>query len=172
MTESSDIFLRTPDETDVDLLHSWENNIEFRQYSSFQKSYSIEEIKSFVNTIKNIRENKQFRMMICLKKSNQSIGTVDLYDIDFEGKIAGVGILIADKQNRRNGFATQALESTAVFAREKLGLNRLFCEITTDNIHSQKLFEKVGFGSKTVRKNAYNIDSIPTDVYFYEKNIL
>lgn len=171
MIKESDIILRPPDETDVDLLYKWENNAEFSQYSSSQKNYSLEEIKSFIRSIKDIRANKQFRLMICLKKSNQVIGTVDLYEIDFEEKSAGVGILIADKYNRRRGFATQALVSATSFAREKLRLNQLFCEITTDNIESQKLFRKAGFGSKTLRKNAYIIDSIPVDVYFYEKNI-
>jgi diamine N-acetyltransferase len=171
MNESFNIFLRPPEESDLHLLFEWENNKEFDEFTSLENSYTIDEIDAFIRSVKNIKENKQFRFMICQKELSQAIGTVDIYDIDFLEQKAGIGILIAKSEHRRKGYALQALELTSLFAKDKIGLTSLFCEIRTNNINSQKLFEKAGFSSKSLRKNAYNIDSVPVDVYFYEKNI-
>ncbi len=171
MNNLFNIILRPPQESDLQLLFEWENNKEFDEFSSIESSYTIDEIESFIRSVKNIKANKQFRFMICDKESSQAIGTVDIYDIDFHKERAGIGILIAKSEHRRKGFALQALDLTSTFAKDKLGLAHLFCEINVENVASQNLFEKAGFGSKSLRKNAYNIDSVPVDVYFYEKNI-
>lgn len=171
MSNSEPIFLRPPDDRDIELLYDWENTQEFHEFSSIQVSYSREEIKEFISTIKEVNANKQFRLMICLRASDHPIGTVDLYEINFTNMSAGIGILLAEKSKRRKGYATTAIKLCVEFAKKKLSLEKLYCEIKPDNTASQDLFEKAGFGSKTLRKNAYYIDSMPVDVYFYEKNI-
>lgn len=171
MNDELTIFLRPPEHKDLEILFNWENNADFNQFSSHKNSYSKEEIAAFIRTNKNIRENKQFRLMICEQSSKKCLGTVDLYDIDPSKKEAGIGILIAEEHDRKNGYASQALALAEVFAREKLSLKSLFCEIGVDNTPSIGLFEKAGYKSKTFIKNKYIIDSVPVDVYFYSKNI-
>lgn len=165
------IFLRPPELEDLELLYKWENNANFQQFSSHKNNYSKEEISDFIKTNKNIRENQQFRLMICEQSTKKRLGTVDLYDIDTAKKQAGIGILIAEKQDRKRGYASQALGLAEIFAREKLSLKELFCEISIDNRPSIRLFEKAGYKSKTFIKNKYIIDSVPVDVYFYSKSI-
>jgi diamine N-acetyltransferase len=171
MNNELDIFLRPPEIRDVNLLHLWENNLEFSQFSSLGQSYSAKDIESFIRSNKEIRENKQFRLMICVRESKECIGTVDLYAIDFSEKDAGVGVLIADKSYRRKGVAKQALALIADFSRKRLGLRSLYCEIEVSNTPSISLFENAGYGSKSLRKSEHIIDTVPVDVYFYRKNI-
>ncbi len=75
----------------------------------------------------------------------QTIGSIDLFDIDNLHQRAGVGILIADKENRRQGYASQALKALIEYCSEVLLLHQLYCNIDEDNESSIRLFQKRGF---------------------------
>jgi diamine N-acetyltransferase len=168
---SSDIFLRTPDLSDAENLFEWENDLNFKEFSSHKQQYSRREIDLFIRNNENIKANLQYRLMICKKEQKNAIGTIDLYEIDFAKGSAGVGILIADEHDRKKGFALSALELLQQFAKESLGLDHLFCEINKENEPSISLFKKAGFGQKNNMKIDNENESLDKDVYFYEKNL-
>ena len=92
----------------------------------------------------DIYTTKQLRLIICLV-DGRAIGCIDLFDFDPRNLRAGVGILIADKAERKKGYASESLKILKKYCKEKLNLHQLFCHITTDNKDSIKLFEKQGF---------------------------
>ena len=78
---------------------------------------------------------------------------VDLYDVDFEKGSAYVGVLIAEKQQRKKGFARQALLSIAQYAKKELKLVKLKATIQSRNEASIALFESLDYlrsGEKTL----------------------
>jgi diamine N-acetyltransferase len=169
--DSSNIFLRPPDLSDAEKLIEWENDLNFKQFSSHKQQYSRREIDLFIQNNENIKSNLQYRLMICTTQHKNAIGTIDLYEIDFAKGSAGVGILIANSSDRKRGFALSALELLQQFAKESLGLYHLYCEISEKNESSIRLFKKAGFEQKNNMKIDNENASLDKDVYFYEKNL-
>ena len=145
MLKSDRVFLRKLQETDVDFIFEWENNIDFWKVSGTTKPFTKQEISEFVAGEHNILENKQIRYVICLIENNKAIGTIDLFEYNKSKQLAGVGILIADKLYRQKGYADEALKLIANYCSNELNIVTIFCNIFKDNIHSIRLFEKNGF---------------------------
>jgi diamine N-acetyltransferase len=73
-----------------------------------------------------------------------AVGAVDLFEVDPLHRRAGVGILV-NLPYREKGVAGQAMEILVKYAFETLNLHQLYCNISADNAHSIRLFEKLGF---------------------------
>lgn len=140
--------LRSLEPNDIDLLYSWENDSSIWQLSNTLTPFSKHIIKQFIdNSHQDIFQLKQLRLMI--EKTNEleieTIGTIDLFDFDPMHKRAGIGILIAHSQNRKKGYASDALDVLIEYSFQTLQLHQLYCNITEDNTVSIKLFESKGF---------------------------
>jgi diamine N-acetyltransferase len=155
--ENNTIILRALEPGDVDLLYRWENDPENWFVSNTRTPFSREVIRKYVEeSHKDIYEQKQLRLMIQLKsppaEQGITIGAIDLFDFDPYHLRAGVGILIAEKEQRSRGLASDALQLLVEYAFGVLGLHQLYCNIAADNKTSIGLFTKAGFvqtGEKT-----------------------
>ena len=79
--------------------------------SNTQTPYSRFLINQYLeNAHQDIYEAKQLRLAICLNNSYEAIGLIDLFDFDPKNNRAGIGILIQEKNNRINGFGSEALQ--------------------------------------------------------------
>ena len=147
--ESNIIKLRALEPSDIDLIYNWENNSSNWLVSNTLTPFSKYILKKYINnSYKDIFEAKQLRLMIDLKTENtifKTIGTIDLFDYDSYHYRAGVGILIAEKNDRHQGFANEALKVLINYAFNTLYLHQLYCNITKDNASSLKLFTNLGF---------------------------
>ncbi len=165
------IYLRPPKKEDAAVLLSWENDPNNRVYSSEKAIYTEAEILAFIEDANNVRENKQLRLMICLRKEDKPIGAIDLFDIDFYHQRAGIGILIAEEKHRRKNYASLAINLVETFAQKKLDLIQLHCLIQLNNNPSIKLFEKCAFSRIGELKNWFKRENKWYDAYFYQKMI-
>lgn len=168
MQDSESISLRALEPDDIELLYDWENNRDIWRISNTQVPFSKYILQKYIeNSHLDIYQTKQLRMMIDLKedKGKRTIGCVDLFDFDPYHARAGIGILIADKEDRNRGHAQMALNEIVKYAFNYLHLHQLYCNITIDNTPSLKLFEKSGFkiiGTKKdwIKNNDGYIDEI------------
>lgn len=148
------IKLRAPEPEDLDLLYKWENDTEIWQISNTISPFSKYTLRKYIeNSHRNIFETGQLRFMIDLRSSGKTIGTIDLFDFDPFHQRAGIGILIADKSERRQGNAEMALKCLINYCFDHLKLHQLYCNITADNHASIKLFEKIGFKEAGIKKD-------------------
>tara|TARA_B110000263_G_C14992143_1_gene366475 strand:+ start:23 stop:520 length:498 start_codon:yes stop_codon:yes gene_type:complete len=143
--KSTNIFLRELQSTDVDFILDCENNSENWEVSGTTQPFTKQEITEFVDAKHDIYLNEQIRYVICINDLKTPIGTVDLFEFDEQTKSAGIGILIADKDSRRKGFAYEALNLISDYCRNELSVVNLFCNIQKNNTASIRLFEKNGF---------------------------
>ncbi|HZH85873.1 MAG TPA: GNAT family N-acetyltransferase [Brumimicrobium sp.] len=171
MLKGKRIYLRQIEETDVNILLLWENDTENWRYSESEAPFSLHQLQHYVKNASHVRQNEQLRFIICLNENDKAIGTVDLFKIDFKNMRAGVGILIADPENRQKGYAQEALSLLENFASIKLSLDQLYCEIQSDNEGSIQLFVKAGFIQTGTKKNWYKFKDKTIDAYFYQKFI-
>lgn len=150
--KGENVFLRAIEPSDIDVLYEWENDPANAELSSTQTPFSRFVLEQYITSAhEDIYTAKQLRLIIC-DKENKAIGSIDLFDFDPNHLRAGVGILIADKSDRRKGIASEALAILANYCFETLNLHQLYCNIMTDNEGSILLFQKHGFQITGIKK--------------------
>jgi diamine N-acetyltransferase len=142
------LLLRAIEPGDIDWLYKWENDGSLWHLGNTFAPFSRFVLEQYLlNAQNDIFTNKQLRLMIDLKSTNdpcESIGSIDLFDFDPFHRRAGVGILIVANE-RNKGYASEALELLKNYAFSTLSLHQLYCNIGSDNANSQDLFKKHGF---------------------------
>jgi diamine N-acetyltransferase len=140
------ISLRALEPEDLEVLYSWENNPSIWHLSGTLVPYSRYVLRQYLeNAHKDIYELKQVRLIIELNLEKRPVGAIDLFDFDPYHRRAGVGILVADASDRGKGYASEALETLKDYSFRVLGLHQLWCNISSGNQASMKLFKKAGF---------------------------
>lgn len=135
--------LRAPEPEDVDRLYIWENDPGMWRYGYSPAPLSRHQIWEYVNrSDSDPIAVGQLRLM--MQASDETVGAVDLYDIDMRDRRAFVGIMTAPSF-RRQGFAIEALRLMADYCRDNLGLSRIAATVAEDNTASLELFEKAGY---------------------------
>ena len=96
LLENNQLKLRALEPTDLELLYKWENDTEIWNISSTLNPFSKYVLHQYIeNSHRDLIESKQLRLIIETKEEKpSSIGTIDLFDIDFYHKRAGIGILM------------------------------------------------------------------------------
>jgi diamine N-acetyltransferase len=146
------ITLRAIEPSDIEVLYAWENDTENWNVSNIQAPFSRFVLEQYIASAhEDIYTAKQLRLMIC-NKENTAVGNIDLFDFDANHLRAGIGILIADKSDRRKGYASEALSLLIDYCFETLNLHQVYCNITTDNESSVLLFQKHGFLITGIKK--------------------
>ena len=166
----TNIFLRALEPADVDVLYKWENDPENWLVSNTQTPYSRFVLEQYLASAhQDIYSVKQLRLMICTINDNRAIGAIDLFDFDPHNQRAGIGILIAEKNDRKKGNASEALEILIQYGFEVLNVKQLYCNITADNENSMVLFQKLGFEVSGNKKQWIREGNIFKDEYILQK---
>lgn len=169
LLESEHIKLRVLEPHDADLIYTWENNPDNWKVSHTQIPFSKYTIEQYVNSIQDIYTTKQLRFIICKKsENNKPIGCIDLFDFDPFHNRAGVGILIADMEERGKGYATESLKLLKEYAFKILCLTQLYCEVALSNENSFELFTNNGFNVVGIKKAWNRVPTGYEDVYFMQ----
>lgn len=169
LLDSENIKLRVLEPEDAELIYAWENNPENWEVSHTLIPFSKYTIEQYVNSIQDIYTTKQLRFIICKKnENNKAIGCIDLFDFEPFHNRAGVGILIADKEERGKGYASEALSLLKVYAFKILCLTQLYCEVAVSNEKSFELFTQNGFVVIGIKKAWHRIPNGYEDVYFMQ----
>jgi diamine N-acetyltransferase len=155
------ILLRAIEARDIDALYAWENDTDHWRVSNSQTPFSRDILTRYIETAHlDIYSVKQLRLIImehpndsASLKVPKTVGCIDLFDFDPNHLRAGIGILIADKHDRKKGHASEALTLLINYCFEFLNLHQLYCNIAVDNEPSILLFKKHGFEITGVKKD-------------------
>ncbi|HER08677.1 MAG TPA: N-acetyltransferase, partial [Bacteroides sp.] len=140
------ISLRALEPEDLEILYRWENDTGLWHLSNTLVPYSRFLLKEYLeHSRKDIFELKQLRLIIELNEDRRPLGAIDLFDFDPFHRRAGVGILIAEKSDRKQGYAREALETLKEYSFRVLKLHQLYCNIGSGNPESLNLFKAAGF---------------------------
>ena len=144
--ENRTISLRAPEPEDLDILYLWENNTDVWRISGTLVPFSRYILKQYLDHAhQDIFETKQVRFIIQLNENKRPVGAIDLFDFDPHHRRAGIGILIAERSDRRKGYAREALETLMDYCNRILHLHQIYCNIASGNTESMHLFESAGF---------------------------
>ena len=144
MLRGENINLRALEPSDLDVLYNWENDTSIWKVSQTIAPFSKNILAKYLeNAHQDIFTAKQLRLMI--EKDNTPIGTIDLFDFDPVNLRCGIGIWIVDEENRRKGYAKEALTLIIKYAFSNLHLNQIYCNISSRNQASINLFGSLDF---------------------------
>lgn len=144
--ESDLIRLRAMEPEDINILYKWENDTDIWRVSNTIAPFSKHTLQQFIeNQQCDIYETRQLRLIIESKAQGKPVGAIDLFDLDPYNCRAGVGILIYDKRDQRQGYASHAVSILIGYCFQVLNINQLYCNIPSHNIHSLALFKSKGF---------------------------
>lgn len=139
--KKTDLTIRPIDSTDIDQVLSWENNPELWEVSQNESEYSREDIVNLIEELKDFKKCKQARWIIGLE--NHPIGTIDVFNVDFNSNSCEVGVFI-EKEYRKSGYGLMALR--LVELEDKLiSMNSIKAKIFEQNQMSINLFLKAGY---------------------------
>jgi len=144
MLKGDHIILRALEPQDLELLYKWENDIDIWKVSQTITPFSKHLLSKYLdNAHLDIYTVKQLRLII--EFNNKPIGTIELFDFDPTHNRAGLGIWIVHHEDRRKGYAKEALNLLIDYSFNKLHLNQLYCNISASNQASINLFSSLDF---------------------------
>lgn len=148
------IYLRALEPEDLEFVYALENDENIWTVSNTQTPYSKFLIRQYLeNAHQDIYEAKQLRLAICKNSDATVLGLIDLFEFDPMNNRAGIGIVIQNEQDRKQGFGKEALELLIKYTFTKLNLHQLFANIGTKNKSSLQLFTTFGFQKIGVKKD-------------------
>jgi len=143
------VTIRAVEPEDLELLYLWENDRTVWYVSNTLVPFSRYQLKLYIESDPgNIHAHQQLRMMIDSReagKQARAVGSIDLFDFNPIHQRAGIGILIASADDRRQGYAYGAVLQMIEYCRKVFFLHQLYCNVAVSNIASIKLFGKAGF---------------------------
>jgi len=151
--ENDKIRLRALEPEDLDRLYLWENNPLLWDVGNTRNPYSRFILKQYIlQSDKDIYENKQLRLMMVSTETGETVGTVDLFDLDIHHSRVALGLFV-DPTFQGKGYARASLHVVEDYVFNFLKINQLYCHISETNTASRLLFEKEGYETNGILKN-------------------
>jgi len=166
------IVLRALEPEDIDLLYKWENDTSLWVVSNSKAPFSRHLLARYLkDATRDVYEQKQVRFII-QSSELQPVGAVDLFDFDPYHQRAAVGILIHKTEDRRHGYALDALLALENYSLNILGLRQLSACISETNTASIHLFEKAGYKVTGIKKQWLRTPTGWNDEWFLQKMLV
>lgn len=162
------VYLRALEPEDLDLVHKIENNEDFWEISATQTPYSKFLIRQYLeNAHRDIYDIKQLRLVICTKR-HRAVGLIDVFDLEPKDQRAAIGILIANKKDRKKGYGSESLSLLCEYCFKYLGLHQLYANVTAENTNSMRIFENNGFRKVGLKKDWTMFNGKFKDEFLYQ----
>lgn len=171
MLNGTKIKLRRVEKEDAFRLMLWENNVDHWKVSGTEIPFSLDEINLYIEQAQNFKASGQLRLMIDLINEEDTVGCVDLFDMNFRHKRAGVGILINNIEDRNKGYAKEALQLLENYVKNMFHFEQLFANIQEDNHTSILLFKQLGYVQAGAKKDWYIFGDQRVNELFFQKII-
>ncbi len=153
MLSNHQITLRALEPEDLDLLYHWENNSEVWEVSNTHTPMSKFILANYIKSSDaDIWEKKELRLMI-EDIQHKAVGTIEVFDFDPYHQRAGLGIIIFEKADRRNGIASSAIQLIKEYLKNEIGVYQVYANIASNNQASIKLFEQLNFQKIGLKKH-------------------
>lgn len=162
------IALREMCDDDLELLFDWENRPELDYLGNEHQPLTEAQISNFINhSTGDIYTDGQLRLMI--DSNGKTVGCIDLFEFDEYNQRAGVGILIAETKDRKNGYAKEALNLLTNYCFEVMNFRQVYCHIPVDNEASLNLFLSCGFEQSGKNRDWVKKGRVFIDAVFMQK---
>ena len=120
----------------------WMNDVDICSNFRFKAgTKTTADVMQFIRDSK-LRENNYHFAIV--NESDEYLGTVSLKEIEIAASTAEYAIVLR-KCAQKTGAGRYATEQILKFAFQKLGLNKVYLNVFSDNIHARGFYEHLGF---------------------------
>jgi RimJ/RimL family protein N-acetyltransferase len=158
--------LRAIERGDIPILVGWFNDPEVRQHLILYEPLSREKEEHWFDALLDMKDRYFFIIEIQKGEQWASIGTVDLFRVDWKNRVVNFGITIGEKIYWGKGYGSDATCTALLFAFHELNLYRVEWEVFEENLRAIRCYEKIGFQHEGTRRKAFFRDGSNHDVYF------
>lgn len=167
--ENDILYLRAVEPEDLDKLYVWENDPLIWDAGNTRNPYSKFALRQYIsNSVQDIYESKQLRLMIVEKESEIVVGTVDLFDFDIHHSRLALGLFV-DRKFQGKGYASNALYLVEDYVFKYLKVHQLYCQIASKNVASIQMFEKENFFKTGLLKDWVNTAEGFDDIVVFQQ---
>lgn len=156
------IKLRLMTEEDTENIVKWRNNVRVRNNFIYQKPFTKEGHKYWIDTY--VKSGAVVQFIIEESATSRPVGSVYFRDIDKEHKKAEYGIFIGEDDAVGKGYGTQAAKLAIQYGFKVLKLHKIMLRVFADNIGAVKSYEKAGFVKEAYLKDDVCINGIFKDM--------
>ncbi|MED1797459.1 GNAT family N-acetyltransferase [Brevibacillus porteri] len=150
--QSEKIYLRKMTGEDVDVYHTWRNDVEvMRTTSPSMDVYTWDDTSGFVNQV-ILQASSSKSYMIVDSHTNRPIGITSLIQIDLKNRNAECIIDIGEKEFWGKGYAREALKLLLDYAFLEMNLHRVSLRVFSFNEKAIKLYDKLGFKQEGISR--------------------
>ncbi|MEC0240380.1 GNAT family protein [Paenibacillus dokdonensis] len=163
----SRIILREYRKEDLESMRLWVNNPEITNNLSdvFLYPHSQNATESYLNSLlEGKTEQKGF--VIADKETEEYIGQIDLFHIDWKNRSTEMGIVIGNPKLHNKGYGSEAIQLIQKFIFLQLNLNRLQLEVHDFNDRAKKCYLKCGFKEEGRLRQKHFSNGQYTDVVY------
>lgn len=167
--QGKQVYLRpiTDSEEDTNNIIRWRNSDTVRPYFIYQKPFTVEGHKNWLET--EIFAGKGFQFMVHRKEDDKPIGCTYLRDYDANARKAEYGVFLGEADERGKGIGKEALMLTLQFVFEDLKLHKVYARAFADNMPSIQCFLKCGFEQEAYLKDEEYVNGRYRDIVFLAK---
>ena len=135
--------IRPVQKSDIQYIHWLENLQEYWYINEHPGPFSLEDIQDYFYPPKDYRVYKQQRWMIY--HTQEPVGVIDVFNLNFDTKQIGMGILIPSIENHNKGIGAVAIRQILALLKKDNEVKRVQALIDLTNLASIRLFEKCNF---------------------------
>lgn len=133
--------LHPPDPDDAPRLVEWINRPEMREKLLFTYPIPVHEEREWL-----AHAGGESTVLLSIRAADDArlLGMIDLREIDWRSRVAGLGLFIGDEGERGRGAGAEAVELLVGYAFGTLGLDRVWLEVFDGN-PAERLYRRLGF---------------------------
>lgn len=165
--DASRVSLRWISRADTDAFFAIYSHPEVMRYWS---TPPLADREAAANLIKKIQEDWKRRAIlkwgIALRTNNQLIGSLTLFNLDFNHRRAEVGYALG-REYWGQGYMNEALMALLKHAFEVLELHRIEADVDPRNAASIKTLERLGFQREGYLRERWQINGEVQDAFYY-----
>ena len=163
------VYLRpiTDSEEDTNNIIRWRNSETVRPYFIYQKPFTVEGHKKWLET--EIFSGKGFQFIVHRIEDGMAIGCAYFRDYDKECRKAEYGMYIGEEIEKGKGIGTEMMELSTRFGFEELNLHKIYSRILADNKASFYSTQKNGYEKEAYLKDEVMLNGEYKDVILVGK---
>ena len=148
------VYLDTLDKADIPLFAAWWRSVELQQYMAQEAVFPKNEQDEY-EWYESVRKNPNIYVFAVRRQDNDTlVGSASLFDINWRVRKCTFGIALGDPTVWGKGLGTDATRVIVGYAFQELNLNRVQLDVYEFNERARKAYEKVGFSSEGILRQA------------------